>query len=484
MSQLPVLINSFQNMNPIFQNTNNHYSFNYASVIANYNNGNMTMNTLNFTDNFNDIITHLVQITKEEFLTPIPSLMAWKGLDNCMDMIEQQQSATNLLIVFGEKGRETKWDESMLAEQAGKNNCRFLAYQMFSGDGNDFNNFALQFTDLIDASAQIVSEKKRKLIVYSNQLRENNAFKETSKNSFYLDFPERSMTQGGIYFPEKNQTIDFNQLNTSVDSFIVQIKADQNNLIESIDKAFTTVGNSKDKYDTSFLNHFDIDKSCCLKPEFKKAFKTTYTLWYQNYADTINSDSLINYQLLLSEKELENLRNIIDEIAELNVDTKIVGKKNRTKIKKSCDCPDNFFDVQIPFETGNKQPNQPEDKLITKYQSTRKSRNSFKAILKSEIYTCKYCKDKPKTKIQSLADISELIFHAPTNTKQLKEISIESLTKRYFFSRDHVLSDEDFEKLLEYYKERKSILDSEINEKISFTSSDETYYWVNCDWLP
>lgn len=208
---------------------------------------------------------------------------------------------------------------------------------MFSDEGNDYNNFVTQFTDLIHATAQLIATKKRERIVYSDQLRKNNVFEEKSKNAFYLDFPKRSMTQGGIYFPEKSQTVDFNQLNTSIDSFIQQIKADHQNLVKSINKAFITVGNSKDKYDASFLTHFNLTQNHKIGPNFKKSFQKTYPLWYQNYIDTMAQDSIINYQLLLSEKELENIRTIVDNIAELNVDTriKIVGKTKKTKNEKS-----------------------------------------------------------------------------------------------------------------------------------------------------
>ncbi|GAF05240.1 type VI secretion system protein TssR domain-containing protein [Saccharicrinis fermentans] len=480
MIQLPALINSFQNMNPIFRDAQNNYSFQFSSVIANYQAGKLKMDTVNFTDNINDIITQLVRITKGEPLHALPSKLSWKGLGTCMDIIEQQKPATNLVVVFGEKGQSNTWDEHPIARRAAQNNCRFLAYQMFSDEGNDYNNFVTQFTDLIHATAQLIATKKRERIVYSDQLRKNNVFEEKSKNAFYLDFPKRSMTQGGIYFPEKSQTVDFNQLNTSIDSFIQQIKADHQNLVKSINKAFITVGNSKDKYDASFLTHFNLTQNHKIGPNFKKSFQKTYPLWYQNYIDTMAQDSIINYQLLLSEKELENIRTIVDNIAELNVDTriKIVGKTKKTKTKKACDCPDEFFTNETPVYED------PENPPITKYLSTRKSRKTLKNLLLSEIYTCNYCKTKTKPKKQSLAKVSELIFQAPTKSKILINTDIKSLTKRKFLSFKHVLSDEEFETLLEHYKMKKSILDREINDKVSFTSAGENYYWVNADWLP
>ncbi len=480
IKQMPALINSFQNMKPIFQNTENSYTFRFGLVISNYKDGKLNTDTVNYTDNFNDIISNLVYLTKNNKLSPIPSSLAWHGLKAGIKLISQQEPATNIVIMFGEKGRPNQWPEAQIARQAGKYNCRFMGYQMYSGEENDYNNFVIQYTNLINTTAGLVAKKKREQIVYSNQLREKNAFIETSKNAFYLDFPERSMTQGGICFPEKQQLFSLDQLTTSIDSFLMQIKADNTTLTESIEKAFITVGNSKDKYDQSLLNHFHLEKKDKIELSFKQSFKSTYPLWYKRCNDTTAIDSTYHYQLLLSEKELENMRNIIEAIAEIEVDSKQIDKSKKSRFFKSkksnsrkiCDCPEEDFSTQ----TSTSQI--PDSLLKIKYLSTKKPRKILKLVLLNEIYSCPFCKSKTKIKKLTLADVQELIFQAPTYTHQLQNITIKNLTRR------RKLKDPDFEELLNYYKSKKEILDSEINEKISFTSSDETYYWVNTEWLP
>lgn len=68
-------------------------------------------------------------------------------------------------------------------------------------------------------------------------------------NFLMLDYPYASMTQGGFLFPEKGETLPMELFAGAVDSIVTQIKADHQLLSESIDRAFATVGNGKDRLD-------------------------------------------------------------------------------------------------------------------------------------------------------------------------------------------------------------------------------------------
>ncbi|WP_139314878.1 type VI secretion system protein TssR domain-containing protein [Saccharicrinis aurantiacus] len=479
IEQLPALINSFQNMNPLFADKT--FSYQFASVVTNYESDKLCTTEVPFSSNFNEVIANFVNLTKKNNLNPVPSERSWEGLETCLNLIAQEKPATNLIVTFGETGRPNTWNDSAIAAKASKYNCRFIAYQIYSGKENEYNNFVTQFTDLINHSSELLSKNKRELIVYSDQITKTNDFVSSSKNTYHLDFPKRSMTQGGICFPEKGQTILLDQITSFMDSILTEVKADNIGLIESIDKAFITVGNSKDKYEKRFINNFSLSEKYKIERNFKESFQNTYPYWYKSYSDTLCADSVYKYKLLLSEIEVDNLRSIYDGIADLNVDTKFLGKANRTKSKGKayCDCPGEYKD---DFVTAL---NDTAEVIKTKYRSTRKVRKAFKMNLLEGLYNCPFCKTKASKKPNrlSLAELHELIFHAPSYSNQLQSVSVKSITRRKFFSRKRLLSDKDFEALLEFYKEQKATLDIEINESISITSSGETYYWVDSEWF-
>ncbi|WP_282036645.1 type VI secretion system protein TssR domain-containing protein [Saccharicrinis aurantiacus] len=478
IEQLPALINSFQNMNPLFADKS--FSYQFASVVTSYESDRLCTTEVPFSSSFNEVIANFVKLTKDNSLKPVPSHKSWSGLETCLDLIAQEKTATNIIVTFGETGRPNTWDDSIIAAKASKYNCRFIAYQIYSGNENEYNNFVTQFTDLINHSSELLSKNKRELIVYSDQITKSNDFVSSSKNTYHLDFPKRSMTQGGICFPEKGQIILLDQVTSFMDSILTEVKADNIGLIESIDKAFTTVGNSKDKYEKRFINNFSLSENYKIERNFKESFQNTYPYWYKSYSDTLCADSVYQYKLLLSELEVDNLRSIYDGIADLNVDTKIIGKAKRTKGKGKayCDCPGEYRDDFVSL-------NDTSEVLRTKYKSTRKTRKAFKMNLLEGLYNCPFCKTKPSEKPNklTLAELHELIFHAPSYSNELQSVTVKSITRRKFFSRKRLLSDEDFEALLEFYKEQKSTLDIEINESISITSSGETYYWVDSEWF-
>lgn len=79
---------------------------------------------------------------------------------------------------------------------------------LYGGEPDNFNNFVLQIGNMIDCSAPRISRKKRELIVYPEQLRNGNEYAEVNHNTYCLDFPNRSMTQGWLVFPQKNESLE------------------------------------------------------------------------------------------------------------------------------------------------------------------------------------------------------------------------------------------------------------------------------------
>ncbi len=473
IEQLPLLMNAFQSIHAIMNDPLGKYSFQYASVTSSLQNKQLTFNTVPFTQNFEDITSNLLSLSKNEEVKAIGSSHAWKGLYTCMQLIEKEESATNIVITFGEQGRPYDWDNTFLAENAAKLNCRFFGYQIYSGNTNMYNNFINQYSNLIENTAKKIAPLKKENIVYSDQVTAENKFVEWSKNYFTLDFPSNSMTQGGIAFPEKDQMISYNQVIASIDSLFNQIKTDNELQIKSFNKAFMSSGHSKDKYDSSFQTRFHLEKDATINPLFYKSFQT-YPLWFNKQIDSTYIDSTMQYQLLLSEQEYEDIRSVFEKIADIEVDTKQISKSSNKKEKRSCDCPDSDFLIE-DYNTSSDNT----DSVKIKYRSTRKARAEFSSSLLSQIHRCPVCKNKTlKIKKLSLAQLHEEVFHAPCQTALLDSISVKDILHK------RKLSDSEFEQLLNYYKSQKEILEAEVSPKISFTSFSETYFWVNTLWLP
>ena len=47
-------------------------------------------------------------------------------------------------FVIGDKGFQQRVGRLHLGEQAGKNNCRMIGFQLYGGEPDNFNNFVLQ----------------------------------------------------------------------------------------------------------------------------------------------------------------------------------------------------------------------------------------------------------------------------------------------------------------------------------------------------
>ncbi len=469
----PALMNSLQNIGFLFKEYKNNYSFKFSSVVISFNDGNLGRFTTGFTSDFNKITEDLMVLSRADFLQPIPPRMAWKGVSTVLDLIEEEEPTTNVVIVLGETGKNKGLGMRSLAKRAGRLNCRLFGFQLYAGVENDFNNFVIQFSDMINEAAGIVAEKKQDKIVYSEQLRDNNAFAEVGKNSFWLDFPKNSMTQGGVSFPEKNQFLSLDHITNSTDSFLIQVLQDNKNLTESIEKAFLTVGSYKDKLDASYISRFQPKEGEGLPRNLKQSFKTTYPYWFSSIVDTaFVADSTHKYQLLFSEKELEKIRSVIDGIAEIELDKRVLVDAENEYPNTSCDCLE-----ESPLLT-KKEESEGDSTVREEYVSTKKARKRLKEIFEKELQGFECCSSKRKSKRLTLAQIHEKIFKAPTYTPVLKQTTLRSLTKK------KLLPDEQLDSLLNYYKVMKKKIDKKIDNRVKFSSSGISYYWVNANWLP
>ena len=114
---------------------------------------------------------------------------------------------------------------------------------------------------MIDCSAPRISRKKRELIVYPEQIRNENEYAEVNHNTYCLDFPNRSMTQGWLVFPQKNESLELEGLTTAVDSMLIQVKFDNTLLSNSLARAFDEVGTHRYRTDSTMTAYYHIRQS-------------------------------------------------------------------------------------------------------------------------------------------------------------------------------------------------------------------------------
>ena len=99
-----------------------------------------------------------------------------------------------------------------------KNNCRLLGFRLLRGRAsNNFNNFVLQLGNLIHCSTD--QPEKRELMVYPDLIRNGNEYMEVNHNTYCLDL-DKSMTQGWLVFPQKNEYLEMESLTQAVDSML------------------------------------------------------------------------------------------------------------------------------------------------------------------------------------------------------------------------------------------------------------------------
>lgn len=465
------LINVIQNLQPLFEENEEDFSYKFGAVIATQGSewgSSLSVKKKEFTSDYTELVDHLVaQSDTVERSRPLSVQQTWAGVREAANMVQNLKDETNLLIIMGEAGYSEGVD-TLLMNKITDANCRVLGFQLQGEVDNANNNFVLQIESMINYYAYKTLRKKREVIVYADQLRNRNRYRESSKNIYALDFPGRSMTQGWILFPEKDASLPLDILTNSIDSLIAEVKWDNENLTNSLHKAFNTVGNHRYKYDTLFLDYYKPVKGFDRK---LPSYFSEIPAWYMPAKEASIPDSEsadIKYYLLLSQDELEELSYFVAYLSANELDYKYKGKKK--KEKNFCNCPD---DEEIETDADQYINEKPE------YMSTKKARNEMRDVYLDELRICKVCKIKTKhLKKYTLAEAQRRITGCPTYHPLLEEYTIDDIKKR------KKIKDEELDVLITYIKDKKEALEKYLHNPDKFQSGGQTYYWIDQKLLP
>ena len=472
----PSFVSAIQNLQPLFEEENDIFQYKFGAVWTYQEKNSSTPNPIvqsaDFTKNYTEMLDSLItRADRLKSYKPIALQNTWYGLRRAVDMVEPYKNETNLIVVIGETG-PTEWADSLLVRRMANANCRVLGYQIHSIEENPGNNFVLQIYDMINNYARWESIAKREKIVYIDQLRQNNLYRESVKNVYALDFPKRSMIQGWICFPEKRVNLPLEILTNSTDTIISEIKWDNNNLVSSLYRAFATVGNHLFKFDSLLVdyNRWD-DSRRMLNKEIPKLFQKQLPVWYLTSEKVTVPDSTqhdLDYYLLLSNEELIKLMQFINNLSANELDYKYQGKST-PKTRMPCNCPDDENQVMPPIKTdalGNPE-----------YMNTRTIRKKLQDVYLNELKGIKLCNCGAFKKL-TLADAQRIITGCPTSNLFLNTETIDILKNKKY------ISDKKLDELITYFKQKKEQLDKYLKDPDKFVSNGQVYYWISKKLLP
>ncbi|MDR3266789.1 MAG: hypothetical protein LBT24_04370, partial [Tannerella sp.] len=430
ITQFPQIVNALQNLQPLFEQ-DREYSYQFNCVMMFDDEQLLTPFSTQLTPDYSGLMNLLSdKANKRNKLRVQAKIRGWEGLNKALDILEKEKYAVNIIIIIGEKGLIGESADAELIRRLVQNNCRVLGFQVYAGEEDECNNFVLELENMIYSYAAGIAENKKELLVSPAQVKKENHFMEYgTKNTYRLDFPERSITQGLLYFPQKKETISMEVLPASIDTILQQVKQDNRDMTMQMLKSFHSVGNNRTKFDSLYMQTNGLDSTRIPSKKLISMFNKEMPGWFLP-SETVILDTSANnktdYRLLLSEMELKEQKDFVKFLSSLEIELKSQAKSKKTaKNKKTCNCPENdLFQVQTP-------PTDINDSLPPQYASTRKIRKKlYKQYMETMNY-CKYCKEKKKNlKRLTLAEIHRRITGNPTSNELLNTIHLKDLKRK------------------------------------------------------
>lgn len=470
--QYPKLLNAIQNLHSLFSMSDPSQMYRFGAAIAT----GRGVEIIPLTSDYETLVDKMTGLSSLVTTNKKTSLPAWAAMRKALTLLDNPATSVNLIIEIGEKGEMQEEAPASIAESLGKKNCRLLGWQLYASNEESYNNYTLQLSDMIRRYADYQTIHKRKILLYADQFVACNLMREASSNFFMLDYPYASMSQGGFLFPEKGELLPIEQFAGAVDSLLTQIRTDYNSLTERIERAFSTIGNTKDKLDGTLVSQYHLPKGIKPGKEFKKMFAEVAPVWYKDVPRMAVPDSLMRYHLLLSEPEQKLLKERMETLCAMEVDIKDKTKPKKGKTKKLC---------RYLEETENRDDEESDSlqvdvasKMDTVYVSTRKVRRHLYNFYMSELRSCKVCRLKRKEiRRYSLALAHRQIFGVPANEEELKGITVKGLKKR------KKLSDAELDALIAYFKHCREEFGKKATDE-QFSSAGQTYFYIDSKLLP
>ncbi len=309
------LTNTIQSYEQIIGNYFNPVNIKYGCVVyrnvANCGTGNRNLPLTKDYRTLLDFLRNQVKATQECNLG-ISEQPFFLGLSDAVDLVANVPDQTNLFVVLGSTGNAggaSNAQISNLSKRIADVDGRLLIMQSFNDNATAFNNFIIQSRSLVLNSSHFSSERRRGQLVEGNVFKDQTfEFSLSDSISYYLDFPNNSLIQGGVVFPNKNQALTNKHYNEALNRYLRESNMEIRAHILSLDRAFrkTGIANEKVSRATRLLlgSHFS-DQVGDNMPHNAFKYATTFTIDNVLFADTLANR--MEFNVILNKNEFTGM---------------------------------------------------------------------------------------------------------------------------------------------------------------------------------
>jgi len=233
-------------------------------------------------------------------------------------LCKDRPGESNLIVIVGSVG-DYSTNLRQLPQEIAGHNARILTLQMYSEYNEWFNNFVLNAKKMVSESAVFAAEDRKGYVVDAEGLNPKQWYNTSQLDSisYYLDFPNNSLVQGGVVFPTKGEVISKKQLTTAIRRFIDETQQDITKQISSLDSAFRRSGIAHENIQNDFFARYGGADDAALGDAMPHN-EFRYGLTVNRPLDT-PQDSL-QHLVLLSRLEYEDLMGLLESLAALEGD--------------------------------------------------------------------------------------------------------------------------------------------------------------------
>lgn len=244
----PGLTNTIQSLENVFSEYNNRHTLSYGAVVYRDYLNCVAKGIESTGDVYPDYrkLMHFLgeQAIKTEACNDnVSAAPLYDGVRAALEMFKSHYNETNLVVLIGSVGDSTEHFRG-LSEQLGRQNARLLTIQMYADYNEWYNNFVLNAKKLVSESAVYSSQIKKGQLINGEGLDNRLAYNTSQLDSvsFFLDYPENSLIQGGVVFPTKGAVNSNRYITGAARRFLKETDTDIQSQITSLDSAFRLRG--------------------------------------------------------------------------------------------------------------------------------------------------------------------------------------------------------------------------------------------------
>lgn len=457
---MPNVMTIIQNLEVVFDTLKISKDYKYGVVVYKDNLGGVCMDkeSLPLTNDYGSVIRFLQNSQQDAMQCNNDTITQamFLGTIKACQLLKDHKDENNIIVLIGGPGNNNiGYGYTETISNLSYVNARMLIFQTHSLAHPTYNDFVIQSKNLVLQSSINLSElKKEKLVDFNDALAEPLFSLVTGDSGiYYLDFPTKSMLPGYVLFPSRGNIMKPVFLERCLDSLMNKIDKDNNTIVSSLDRFFSTVGIRNTKILAPYQFYYPLIDTNYLPLTFLKRWKTTnlqpfYLPAYTTYNDTYDTAANPMFGLLLSKDEYENLIEKLLTIAGTEDYTKMSSINMRDALYK------HFYTVVRQFS----------DEKDVAMQD-----------------------DRPlKTQYLTLAEVLQLFTGHRTIKHLWRDIQL------YMIKDYHPIKNGDGENasakallFLNECKTKAQWLKENVNsDKIKFYSNGQPYYFISAEYLP